>query len=112
METRKDVEAEYTVDEWGTIRSPGKFEGESWIAPIVYEWVMDGGDERVYPDCECGEDDLCECPSTSIFVLAPEDHKALDLKSDTYALTLDESEQGFVYIGELTRAEYEKAIAS
>ena len=43
MRTRREVENEYDVNPVsGCIRSPGKFEGEQWYAPIVYGWMLDG----------------------------------------------------------------------
>ena len=39
---KSEVYAEFDVDEYGTIRTHGKFEAESWIAPIVYDWYGNG----------------------------------------------------------------------
>lgn len=120
---KSEVYAEFDVDEYGTIRTPGKFEGESWIAPIVWDWYMNGdrGEEtdphRGWSDEAMEYHDYHEscdnCTSTNIYVLDPETRAILELddQPEAYAVTLDESEQGFVYVGTLTRAEYDQAVS-
>ena len=67
------------------------------------------------PDAESREQDheCCECPSTNIYVLDAESRAILEMddQSEVYAVTLDESDQGFVYVGTLTRAEYDEAVS-
>ena len=107
---KSEVYAEYNVDSWGVIHSPGKFEGESWIAPIIYDWYGNGdrGEEIGDPDNEYPEGSF-----TSIYVLDADSRAILELddEPEVYAVTLDESDQGFVYVGTLTRAEYDQAVS-
>ena len=93
MKTRADVEQEYDVDADGIIRSPGKFECESWIAPIVYGWYLDG---------DVGE----WVGNANVYVVSAQDHADLDLSESTFALWMDLSDQGFVYVSELDESEY------
>ena len=110
MISKLEVYAQYEVDEWGCIKSPGKFQGESWIAPIVYDWYMNGDRGEEVPD---SDSEYPEESFMSIYTLDPITRTILEMddQPEVYALTLDVSEQGFVYVGKLTRAEYTKAIA-
>ena len=117
---KSEVYAAFDIDEYGTIRTLGKFEGESWIAPIVYGWWGDGDRGEEVTHCECEEVEGegegwidCECPTTNIYALDPESRAILELddQPEAYAVTLDESDQGFVYVGTLTRAEYDQAVS-
>lgn len=94
METQADVREVYDVDEHGIIRSPGKFESESWIAPIVYDWYMNGDPGEMFGD-------------TNVYVIDPGTRAAFELADYDYALTLSESDQGFVYVGTIDKAEYD-----
>ncbi len=96
--TKAELERSYvTVD--GIIRSPGKFEGEPIWAPYFYF----GAGEYGFADFDGGEGKLA-------FILSAEDRAEFPdaFKPDTYAVSLWESEQGFVYSSQLTRAEYEQ----
>ena len=113
---KSEVYAEYNVDEWGVIHSPGKFEAESWIAPIIYDWYVNGDRGEEVTDCECEEVEGwidCECAITNVYVLDAESRAILEMddQPEVYAVTLDESDQGFVYVGTLTRAEYDQAVS-
>ena len=91
------VREEYSIDEWGIIRSPGKFEAEAWYAPIVYDWYLDGDAGEMVGD-------------TSIYVLEPAERERFGFGDWGFAVTLSENDQGFVYVSTLDRAEYEKMI--
>lgn len=41
--TRSEILKQYTVDEGGRIKSPGKFEGEMLYVPFFWEAFLDGG---------------------------------------------------------------------
>lgn len=42
MKTEKDIAAEYTLDENGTVQDFGKFEGEPAIAVALWDCAMNG----------------------------------------------------------------------
>ena len=50
MMTRSDVEKDYTVDINGTVRSPGKFEGEHWSTVALWDAALDGAADRTVMD--------------------------------------------------------------
>lgn len=43
---RQQIEAEYSVDEHGIIRSPGKFEGEMLYVPYFWDAYLNGFADR------------------------------------------------------------------
>lgn len=91
----------YTINEYGIVQDPGKFEGSHWAAIVFYELMLDGRmDEILWDDSE----------SVDVFFIHSE-HDAYELSSDTYAITLYVSEQGFVYFSEWTQSAYEALVA-
>jgi hypothetical protein len=90
---KSEVYDTYTVNAHGTIADPGKFEGESWISPIVYNWYLDG-------------DNGNEHDGTSVYLLSEADRAALELPVEIVAVSLFESEQGFVSVDTLTEADH------
>ena len=82
--TRADIIAEYDVDTHGTIRSPGKFEGEPVYAPYFYDALMNG-----FADDDDG---------VASFNIDANDIKEFPELANVKRLRLWESEQGFVYI--------------
>lgn len=82
--TRKDIENEYDVDEYGMIKDLGKFEGEMLYVPYFYDMYMDGfydeqGDDWVF--FEISDDDRKQFP---------------ELEKKDKGIVLWFSEQGFV----------------
>ena len=119
---KSEVYAAFDIDEYGTIRTLGKFEAESWIAPIVYDWYGNGdrGEELMHRGWseEAMEyhdyHESCDaCAITNVYVLDAQTRAILELddEPEVYAVTLDESDQGFVYVGTLTRAEDDQAVS-
>lgn len=98
MNTRAEVEVEFDVVA-DTIKDPGKFEGEAWYAPIVYDWVMDGGGDTHGPEGQL----------VDFFELSDDDRSLFG--TDAYGVSLYVSETGFVYVTEYTRLEYEREMA-
>jgi hypothetical protein len=86
-----------------TIVSPGKFEGEAWFAPIVYEWMLDGDGELVSAEYDESHD---EFPSYWIFSVTDTDRREFGLDESIVWITLTESDQGFVYVKSWTSEEY------
>ncbi len=98
--TRIEILKQYTVDRRGTIRSPGKFEGEMLYAPYFYGMVMDGDGEEVYDQDgeEFAEEDLLY---TRLDV-HPEDRAAFpELDLATTEVLVYQDDLGFVHVEEV-----------
>jgi hypothetical protein len=95
MTTKAELEREYvTVN--GIIKSPGKFEGEPIWAPYFYEAAT-----------TCGADvDLG--PKWALKVEVFDRREFPGMLDDVYAVSLWETDNGFVYSNQLTREEYER----
>ena len=84
--TRKEIESLYDVDDYGIIRSPGKFESEMIYVPYFWDHLMNGFSEETIWDCDIPverfiirEEDIREFPELKEFKL-----KSIDLwESDT-----------------------------
>jgi len=48
--TRKEIEKDYDVNEYGIITSPGKFEGDMAYIPYFWDMVMNGTGEDIWED--------------------------------------------------------------
>ena len=90
------MDSEYTV-EFRIITDHGKFEGEAWYAPKVYQWYLDGDPGEIFGD-------------TNVYVLSEDDRRAFELSDHVYALVLEESDQGFVFVNTLDKSEYEQLV--
>lgn len=75
----------YSIDEWGTIVSPGKFEGEQYYAPYFYDLYLNGS----YDDME---NEVC------IFNLDEQDWIRYPELKDSKFIRLYEDNFGFVYV--------------
>ena len=91
--SRQAIEAEYQIDKYGIIRTPGRFEAEHWSIIPYYNWSLDGfGDDS-------GE-------NVHIFHDITEGEKAeYDLPEDTIAVTLWFSDSGFISLNALNAKE-------
>ena len=87
---------EYTVKD-GIIQDQGKFEGEAWYAPTVYQWYLDGDPGEIFGDA-------------NVYVLTDENRTQLELNDYVYALILEEGDQGFIYVNILDKSEYEQLV--
>lgn len=101
--TRREMfEHEFSYELDGdTIVSPGKFEGQAWYAPIVYEWMMDGDGEIRDINHECDDSDGCQCediPSYTLFTLTDTDRAELQLGPGATSITLFTDDQGFTSV--------------
>lgn len=102
METMQDViDAGWEIRD-GIIQDPGKFQAEAWYAPIVYDWYMNG---------DRGEEIADEGGNAAIYTLDDATRGQLALSGDIYALLFSESDQGFVYVSELTEGAYLDLVA-
>lgn len=48
--TKNEIAQEYNIDEFGRIKSPGKFEGEMYYAVSYWEDVLDGFADEDYEE--------------------------------------------------------------
>lgn len=104
MKTLADVKAEYDVDPaWGVIRSPGKFEAESWYAPIVHEWSMDGGGELLWENDGSGGE---------FFEVSDVERDMFELDSDIIGIVLEWSDQGFISVSPVNQATYDRLLTN
>jgi len=78
----------HNVDDHGIIRSPGKFEGAPRYLPYFWDMSLDGASDDAY--------DVCGIP-TDFFIVDNADRAAYPELEDIYALSMWESDQGFVY---------------
>lgn len=99
-----ELAADYDVDEDGTIRSPGKFEGENVIALYLYDLMMHGyQDENL---CDGDGDGGLEY---DLFVLDDDLRAACPwLAANDVALVTWTSESGFFNVESLTQAALDK----
>jgi hypothetical protein len=84
----------------GIIRDPGKFEGEPRWAPHFYERGGDG-----FADLDLVDDE--HAPLWG-FLVTEEDVALFPELAGVYAVSLEESDQGFVYSATLTQKRYEE----
>ncbi len=94
--TIEEVRGKYDVDPNGIIRSPGKFEGEHWSSVAAYDIVMNGGaNDTLY---------WSDGMVTDIILTGNELRKEWDLDQDTVAVSLEETDQGFISCAQLDQA--------
>lgn len=99
-EARDTIVANYRVDARGTIRSPGKFEGEMLYVPHYWDCVLDGA-----ADEDAGRE--------AFFRVTDADRQLFPELGAIYGLSLRESDQGFVDCEEYdTAAEYDAAVTA
>ena len=91
--------SEFSISEVGTIKNPGKFEGEMIYVPYFYEEALAGTDD------EGGNDSMGYWMGV---VITPEDKAKFPewLDESDYGIILEESEQGFVSGTVFTKDEY------
>jgi hypothetical protein len=96
--TREEIFSEYTIRNF-TICDPGKFEGESAYAPYFWDEACDGSEELLADMESHGE-------FVALLDVTSEDRAAFpEIDSDTVAMLIRESNEGFVSISELTPAD-------
>lgn len=98
MTTRAEVATEYTLDENGCIRTPGRFEAEPWWIVQVAEWDMDSGGEILSSADDWGG-------YASLFDVTHDETSAFGLSADTVAILYTIGDQGFCSVEELTAEE-------
>ena len=107
MRTVEDVRREFEMTEWGTIKGPGKFEGEMPWVVLAYESELDGhSDDILYDEYD---------RPTHIHIVTDEmraawgfhDKDMFDDGDTVYACQTYQSDSGFVIGYWLTRAEYD-----
>lgn len=84
MSARAAVLAQFTVDEHGRIRNPGKFEGEPLFVPHFWDVFMDG----------CHDDEAED--GAVIFFVTDEDRAEFPELGTQAKVTLFQRDDGFV----------------
>jgi len=93
------LEAEgYTLNKWGLIAEPGKFEGEPWWSLEVNNWVLDGDGEII----STGDD---PAGYVNILTITEEDRKAFGLDEEVKYISLHQSNEGFITCSDHTEEE-------
>ena len=100
--TRQEIEQEYEVSDCGIIESLGKFESEAVYAPHFYQLMLEGFSDIMDWPGEC---------RTDIFEVDAEDRKEFGIDPSTFAIALEESDQGFVSCTELTKEAFDGLVA-
>ena len=90
--TRQDIENDYGPISNGTIRMPGKFEGEPVYAPYFYDMMLNGETD--------GDDISSDGDCISIFVITDEDRRSFPELEGIDELVLWEESGGFVHVEE------------
>jgi hypothetical protein len=94
MSTRSEIFAHYLICDF-VIQTPGKFEAEPAYAPYFYAQVRDGGCDGIeFADGACVDIVMIDATDRAMW---PE------LASDTVAVGVEETDQGFVSVSELTQ---------
>ncbi len=95
----------YALSEWGTITDPGKFEDCPWAAVIFHDVTMNGAsDEELWNT----NGELVDV----FYIKDQTERDAYDLDENTYAVTVYQSDQGFVYFSEWTEDAYKALVKS
>jgi hypothetical protein len=92
MSARSEIFTDYAIRDF-IIQTPGKFEAEPAYAPYFYALVIDGGYDSIEHDDGSSVD----------IILIDDTDRAMwpELASDTVAVGVEVSDQGFVYVSEL-----------
>lgn len=99
MKTKAEIATEYTLDERGIVRSPGKFESEPWFAVALWDASLDGDHDREDFD---GDTLLVSFLIEADIKTMLGDAVPTERESRGY-VTLHESDSGFVSWGFTTR---------
>lgn len=91
----------YQLNEQGIIIDPGKFEGEMWYVPELWDQVLDGCEDAAI---ENGGSPI------SLIKVDEEMRKKYNISDDTYAWMLFETGDGFVYCNSLTETVYREYV--
>ena len=92
------VEGE-TITIQGTVRGPGKFEGEPTYALYYYDSIMAGCSDDIVDIGHCEDDDYGECGErVDVFNLTDFDRALFPALGDAIRLRLWEDDSGFVYV--------------
>jgi len=101
MQAKAEIESKH-ITRAGVIKTPGKFCGEPVWAVLLYDWWLDGSyADKAGRDQESGEN------AWAAFTV-DDDMRAVfpDLDASTFAVGIEESDQGFIYSRELTEEEF------
>jgi hypothetical protein len=100
--TREEILKQFEIDNYGIIRTPGKFEGHMLYVPYFWNMVLEGYGYEVY--------DEYNVPITFLEI-TKEDKKKFPEIRGVYGIALWEDDYGFVNTEEFkTKREYQKAI--
>lgn len=106
IETWERVKEEFNLSPWQGITNPGKFEGESLLAPFFYEVSMiSGQDETLYNQ---NEDVFCVFKTESwLGQNMPEDFEKAVKDYACQYFVLSETDDGFVALAAIVQDEYD-----
>jgi hypothetical protein len=90
--TRAEVIAQYTINQHGTITSPGKFEGTPIYAPHFWELTLDGDGDETYDAMLCKYVTVIKVESWD-----REEYPELE-DDDAELIQVYEDDQGFVHL--------------
>lgn len=93
---------DYELDSDNRIRSPGKFEGKPRWVPYFRDKGLEG-----FADLDLPESDEGHVPLWG-FIVTEDDVALYPELAGVYAVSVEESDTGFVYSVELTQAGYEQ----
>lgn len=87
----------YTLSPWGTIQDLGKFQGEMWYIPELWELTMISGEDEIIYDNDRPH---------SVFFVDEEMKQKYELSLDVYVIVLWEDDYGFVNSSHVSEVEY------
>jgi hypothetical protein len=87
--TRNEIEQEFSLTSRGTIKAPGKFEGEMLWVPYFYEATSMGESDA---DFSFGDGDTW----VGFLIFQGGDFKEFPELEGSYGISLEENSQGFV----------------
>jgi hypothetical protein len=89
----QDLRGAYDIDNRGIVRDHGKFEGCHWVALVAYEKINSGFSIE-----------FCDYLGTEFSLVA------LDIEDQASLYMCREDDQGFFYIDQTTRLDWEKFV--
>lgn len=96
----------YQLTDHGTIRGPGKFEGE-WFPALFYYDAWNAG--AADAEFDFGGDGIVD--AVAFFVVSDDDRRCVPELADTYGCALHNDDQGFISAAWYeTKAEYDAAM--
>lgn len=102
MQTRTNISKYYDLDSQGTIRNPGRFEGEHFSTVLAWDIVMDGG----------ADESIEWADGTTLDIIHLDDTLRAEWECTEKYFTIEQTDQGFVYGEEIDEKEYQDIISA